>query len=140
MEFESRIKPKWLYALMYIMIALAGILAFIYPTQTVESHVEAGAYVWASFYFLGGVTSAIGVSTKRWAIEWIGSAPLAAACAVYALSLGARAITVPHNRGVIGFLALLFAAFMFRNLARFVELWRLSRMARRLTRDDKEQT
>jgi hypothetical protein len=70
--------------LMYILFTIAGIFAFIYPTQVIMSAVQISlAYLWAGFLVAGGLSSGYGSLRGRLAGETIGIPLLAASSAIF---------------------------------------------------------
>lgn len=133
MPYSASLRPKMPYILMYLCLLCCGVMMYLSPTPIVEERLRWGVYLWATLYFAGGGLSALGVVIRQWYVEWIGTAPLASACAVYAISLFWRAGVVAEGRTVVLFLALFFSAMCCAVIGRSIEFWRLWRLQRTQT-------
>lgn len=69
----------------YILFALAGSAAIVWPAPTVAAATGWLVYVWATWLAVGGMAAAIGAVTDRWIGEYAGLPLLFTAFGVYAL-------------------------------------------------------
>lgn len=80
---------RWAYAAGYLLMAVAGIFAGIWPSPNVSNAAAANQYLvltWDAFLVLGGLFSSIGAVTERWLGEYVGLPLLGSVFAVYGLA------------------------------------------------------
>jgi len=76
-------------AIAYLLFAAAGAAAFIWPIPVVRATAGSAtiAGIWVCFLVIGGLTAATGRALGQWPGEYVGLPPIAAATAIYGLSI-----------------------------------------------------
>lgn len=83
---------RWTRVVGYVLMAVAGVAAMVWPTPAVRAATNPLAilaYLWAALLILGGLSSALGAAADRWLGEYAGLWPLIVTWAVYAIAAGA---------------------------------------------------
>lgn len=82
-------RRRYVYAISYLLMALAGIAAVAYPAPSVKSvtaTIDLFLYVWDAFLIIGGLCSCFGAVTDRWIGEYLGLPLLSSVFAVYGIA------------------------------------------------------
>jgi hypothetical protein len=81
-------RRRWAYASGYLLMAVAGVFAGIWPSPNVSNAAASGylVFVWDTFLVAGGLCSSVGSVTERWFGEYIGLPLLGTVFAVYGLA------------------------------------------------------
>lgn len=88
MTWVRRIKLRWAYFLMYAFFLVAGVFAYIYPTQVILNALQSSlTYVWASFLTVGGLLSFGGIIQDSLVGEAIGNPLLSSSNAIFGMAL-----------------------------------------------------
>jgi uncharacterized membrane protein HdeD (DUF308 family) len=101
-------KRRWAYAAGYLLMAVAGVFAGIWPSQNVSNAAAAEEWlvlVWVAFLVIGGICSSVGAATERWLGEYIGLPLLGSVFAVYGLAAFANTSRSVYAAGAL-FLAI----------------------------------
>lgn len=69
----------------YVLLAITGALAMVWPSPTVAAVTGPLVFVWAGFLVVGGAVAAWGAATDRWLGEYTGLPLLFVVCVIYAL-------------------------------------------------------
>lgn len=107
---------KTLYAIIYLVAAVTGLMALLWPPRSVEGALgEALTAFWSFFLMIGGVTALVSVFPGWWAFERIGIALILTGLSIYAIVLMAIRVTEEGSRyALIGMTALAGSAFVVR--------------------------
>lgn len=82
-------RRRWAYACGYLLMAVAGVFAGVWPSPNVSNAAAANAWlvlVWDAFLVIGGICSSAGAVSERWLGEYIGLPLLGSVFAVYGLA------------------------------------------------------
>jgi hypothetical protein len=122
------IPPKWRRGVRfakYLMLLLAGGIAFATPSAVLTSVIGLMVYAWATFLFVGGALCLLGVVTDWWIGEFVGIIPIFTAMFMFGvvfLSTGLEGGANP-SRIVFGLVFFSFAAFL---IARWIDVWNVA--------------
>lgn len=119
-------KRRFVYAAGYLLMAVAGVFAGLWPSPSVENAAASSQLlvtVWNAFLLVGGLASAIGAITERWIGEYVGLPLLASVFAVYGVAAVASGRETSYAAGAafVG-IALLF-------MGRWVDVAAVRRLA-----------
>ena len=125
-----------LVMLMYSAFTLAGFACFFFPSRAVTSHVDPTyTYVWAGFFFFGGLASLIGAISQGWWGEMIGLPLIASASLLYGTAVLVQYSDPNRRDGAFLFVGALLIAQGLSLAERWVARWRLLRVAQRISRE-----
>lgn len=108
---------RWIWLLVHLFIALAGLTAVIYPPQSVQdtSGHSYATLAWATLMAISAAVCMAGTIRDSWVGEYIGLIPLGSTVLVFAVS----ALTRSHTSWAGGLFLIAFFSIL---LARWVEV------------------
>lgn len=132
MTLRARLKTKWPHIAIYLLLFVAGCLAFVYRSPAVEQRLSPWAlYIWSSFFVLGGASSTYGMLRGNWGGEALGLPLLWAASTVYGAALTLRGFVGPgENNGpaiVTGLIITSLAVYLLGRWCEAIQMLRISR-------------
>lgn len=125
-------RRRWAYACGYLLMAVAGVFAGIWPSPNVSNAAAASAWlvlVWDAFLVAGGVCSSVGAVTERWLGEYVGLPLLGAVFAVYGLASFASPNRAAFAAGAV------FLGIALLIISRWLDVAYARRLARRAVQD-----
>lgn len=130
-SLSNRIKMRWPYLIMYVLLGIVGIIVLVVPSITISESIRGlFAHIGAYFFIVGGGFSTFGLLRGALWGEATGLPMAASATLAYGIVLVERYTALSGVGGLI--IGMLFIAYSFGLLGRWIEVMRMLDISRRI--------